>query len=833
MLAASRSACRCCTLMTTLVCVYVLQRLAPASRERQPCSTTLLVIESSSDDTLVDYENGSGDAALLEPGPIADREALLSTASLPSLPTYPATRLPDQALQLLVHPVPMLVLGVVGLAILLIACRRHCCDCQCWPPDSSIYVSLPSTEQQHLTWKQPHTVVADADWLALVASDGRTYYHNPTAQVTTWDIADVLLWTPGRRVGADVAHGSSLAGVAVAPSSHSARHSPSKVSLTVQQQPTDAARRTATSATASARTSATQLPRAPAAAPTPAAAFAPNVPAAAGCCSAPASASTAHSQLRPAASAAPAAGMPSPAASASAFHAHVTPLPARDDSQLLPAPGPLSEPSSVSGDDDDGAAPRTVSVEQQVVEELEVQARPSKPVASACLDVYDGVGAEGAATLFIDASAAEHDGGADSLPPAAIGGAASAMPMALPACSHLRTQAALARAASTTAAPSSSSTAFAITPTLPPIRSALRSAAVDAQANVPAAAGRGPSRSSASSSTALDTGRPEGNDSERRSRGESKRLVRDSTRGAAPTAQGTASGVSLRAVVATASARSPASARSSRVDSSKPSTLPANDTRSARTHARVSGLPQPNSSAGARAQGTPRRAPALGVPPSRQMQYRTPSHQIQNTMPTSMNARFQLDTCRRRMSGSASRRPHSARACKVVDTWDAGSLGKRSAAQRLSPNGKFQDVRSARTWLPLTSPLFYESDEYDEDDVFDYEQAQMPLDVGTEITAADPWSEPQCLRGCCSRNVEGQHGSAHAVHAPCFTGRSSSSEEASCTESLASARSARRLKSSAARPATQRVLSARGGAKKNAFQVWETDPRQPNYSLTA
>ena len=187
------------------------------------------------------------------------------------------------------------------------------------------------------------------------------------------------------------------------------------------------------------------------------------------------------------------------------------------------------------------------------------------------------------------------------------------------------------------------------------------------------------------------------------------------------------------------------------------------------------------------------------------------------TTPTAANARFKL----LRSSSGGSQRPHSARACKVLDTWDVGTPtqartrahhgarlelaslpGRAHHGARLElaslagPQGggsgrsarsqRFKDVRADRTWLPFTSPLFVENDDaFGQGDGFDYVQAQM--------ASVDP-----------ERATTGSTG--RATHRTSFTPRS----EASYTESAASARSSRRLQRSSERTARSSSLSARG-----------------------
>lgn len=172
------------------------------------------------------------------------------------------------------------------------------------------------------------------------------------------------------------------------------------------------------------------------------------------------------------------------------------------------------------------------------------------------------------------------------------------------------------------------------------------------------------------------------------------------------------------------------------------------------------------------------------------------------TTPTAANARFKL----LRSSSGGSQRPHSARACKVLDTWDVGTPtqartrahhgARLELASLPGPQGggsgrsarsqRFKDVRADRTWLPFTSPLFVENDDaFGQGDGFDYVQAQM--------ASVDP-----------ERATTGSTG--RATHRTSFTPRS----EASYTESAASARSSRRLQRSSERTARSSSLSARG-----------------------
>ena len=240
------------------------------------------------------------------------------------------------------------------------------------------------------------------------------------------------------------------------------------------------------------------------------------------------------------------------------------------------------------------------------------------------------------------------------------------------------------------------------------------------------------------------------------------------------------------------------------------------DSRPIRIDATVSDQPLPNSTAGramARdiaGQVRPGRADAIApFEATKPTPYKVPdATTVHITTPTAANARFKL----LRSSSGGSHRPHSARAFKVLDTWDVGTPtqarthahhgARLELASLPGPQGggsgrsarsqRFQDVRAERTWLPFTSPLFIENDDaFGQGDGFDYVQAQM-----VSVVTVVPVDSERATTGSTGR----------ATHRASSTPRS----EASCTESAASARSSRRLQRSSERSARSSSLSARG-----------------------
>ena len=231
-----------------------------------------------------------------------------------------------------------------------------------------------------------------------------------------------------------------------------------------------------------------------------------------------------------------------------------------------------------------------------------------------------------------------------------------------------------------------------------------------------------------------------------------------------------------------AKATSPKAAAKARTEpastvSSNPSPSRTVDSRALRIHARLTGQAHSNSTAGRSLSRLP--------PP-----YRPPSHAVCNTAPTAPNARFQV------VKGP-SKRPQSARACQVVDTaaglTTAGVSAhvKSVATARRVGGGQHADLRTSRTWLPFTSPLFIENDPdcLDDCDDFDYERAQMSRGWGEEFSAGRRTPTNQLP--------------------------SNSSDASNSARGSESARSSsRRQPTAAQRPAANRATTARGSASQ-------------------